>query len=206
MDLIKEFCFGVTHEYCYNKKLYQCGEFDIDIIKNHPNLNNIINELKKRDEKVIIFNNYFSHNEINGEIIKYTDNILFEIRQVYDFWNTPDLFFVDFIIIPSNLSTNDIVGLSKQYIADTLKIQYNWDDIEEYIEKINMIDSSVNLDKIDFNKKVSINLDLNIIENYTEDIENEDIDSGDDENEDIESGDDEIDIKNLDNEYTESDD
>ena len=65
MDLIKEFCFGVTHEYCYNKKLYQCGEFDIDTIKNHPNLNNIIDELKKRDEKVIIFNNYFSHNEIN---------------------------------------------------------------------------------------------------------------------------------------------
>ena len=188
MDLIKEFCFGVTHEYCYNKKLYQCGEFDIDIIKNHSNLNSIIEKLKMTDEKVIIFNNYFSHNEINGEIIKYTENIQFEIKPVYDFWNTYDSFFVEFIVIPSNLSKNDIVGLSKQYIADTLKIQYNCDDIEEYIEKINMIDSSVNLDKIDFNKKVSINLDLNLIENYTEDIEDEDIDSGDDE----------IDIKNLD--------
>jgi hypothetical protein len=195
MDLIKEFCFGGTREYSYNNKIYKCGEFDIDMIKDNPRLNNIIEELKKIDEKVITFNNYFSHNEINGEIIRYVDNILFEIKPVSDLWNYYDSFFIDFIIIPSNLSKNDILGLSKQYIVDTLKIQYNWDDIEDYVEKINMIDSSINLDTLDFNKKVSINLDLNLIENYTEEIEDEDIDSGDDE----------IDIKNLD-EYTDTDD
>jgi len=191
-EVITKIQFDNIYEYTY-KNTYYCGDFDsfTQNIESHT-----IEELKKIDKKMIVFNNYFSYNEINGDIIKYMENIIFEIKPLYDFWNTNinDSVLTEFIIIPSNLSKNDILDLSIQYIIDRLKKYYNNDEIEEYILNLHTIDSSINLDNIDFNKIVSIDIETKTIGNYIEDIE-----------EDIDSGDDEIDIKNLDNETSDED-
>jgi hypothetical protein len=189
MDLIKQYInLNQYFEYKYKDNTYYIGEYVNDMKYSL----HTINELKQLDQKVIVFNDYFSCNEINGEQIKYMNNIQIEIKPIYDFWNTSInySFYVEFIVIPADLSKIDILGLCKEYVIDNLKKQYKDYEIEEYIEKINKFDS-VNLDQIDFNKIVSINLDLNLIENY-----NDDSDS-------IDSGDGEIDITNLDNEDSE---
>jgi hypothetical protein len=195
--------------YNFKEIAYPTGEIDFENIKTLDTRSS----LASYKNMVIIFNDYFSSNEINGEVFTYATDLCFEIKPISSFWETSinNSFSAEFIILPDdfvfNESTkNTIINLIIHYITNKLSLTYDSECIAEYISKLtNPLLFSGKIDPtIDFTKPIIFKLDDLSIEQMTNFEESDEINQDDimSENEDI---DEEINQDNITSDYEDMD-
>lgn len=180
-----------TTNYKFKGIEYIVGELDLDMARHTKSEYHQL--LKPYTNRVIVFNDYFSSNEIKGDTFTYMDDLCFEIKPIYNFWETSInlSFFADFIVLPDNLEFNEltkntIIELIISYISNKLKTNHEPDSITDYITKLSNTQLLLcKVDMFDFTKPIIIKLDSGIIEQLVEENDiDQDIEESDDSYED----------------------
>ena len=168
---IEKLCYPNTlNRYNYKDTEYIIGEIEFDTIKKDTS-----EKLSKFKNQVIIFNNYFSINDINQTVNVFYEDVCIEIKPLNMFFHTNinHSHSAEFIILPCDyVLSNDTINLVIEYITSYLYKNYEKEDVEDYIKLVKNTFNG-NLKNVTFDKPIIFNLTYNIIENFSEDAESE---------------------------------
>jgi hypothetical protein len=188
--LLNEICIDTMTPFEFKGIKYNAGEIEFHSISTETTC-----LLSSYKNMVIIFNDYFSSNEIKGETFTYENDLCFEIKPIATFWETSIniSFYAEFIILPDTFvfdtsTKNTCIELIIKYISDKLKSNYEKDTIDEYITKLSNKELlSCKVDALDFTRPIIFKLDDGTIEQLifeeNSEINQDDIEHEEDEEE-----------------------
>ena len=165
---IEKKCYPNTFKkYYYNNVEYAIGELDFNA---EPV------DLSQYTNKVIVFNDYFSLNEINGDVSIFSTDLCIEIKTLHNFLKSPitTTNSAEFIILPHDyIVSNDTINLVINYISYYLYFNYDKEQVEDYITQVKNTFNG-KCDNIKFDQPIIFRLDFGI-ENliYTNDESDE---------------------------------
>ena len=169
---IEKLCYPYTFKkYSYKDVEYDIGEIEFETIKSDTF--QILSQFKNQ---VIVFNDYFSLNEINGDVSVFSTDLCVDFKSLNNFYlsNINMTHSAEFIILPRDyVLSNDTINLVIDYISNNLYKNYDKEHVEDYITQLkNTFTGKLN-DSVKFNKPIIFRLDSVVIENLTEESDEE---------------------------------
>ena len=169
---IEKLCYPNTFKkYSYKEVEYDIGEVEFETIKSDT-----YQTLSQFKNQVIIFNDYFSINEIVGDVSVFSTDLCIEVKSINDFYlsHINMTHSAEFIILPCDyVVSHDTINLVIDYVTNNLYNNYDKEHVEDYITQVkNTFTGKLN-DTVKFDKPIIFRLDSGVIENYTEESEDE---------------------------------
>ena len=149
---IEKLCYPNTFKkYIHNNVEYAIGELDCDA-KTSVDLSQYTN-------KVILFNDYFSLNEIKCEVSVFSTDLCIEILPLKQLMSTTS---IEFIILPRDyVVSNDTIYLVLGYISYYLYFNYDKEQVEDYITQVKNTFNG-KCDNINFTQPIIFRLDYGL--------------------------------------------